>query len=78
MLVVNGFFENGVFIPERPLANIKGRQRAVLSIEEIKDEKQKRINAWREFSRTIKASGEVLEGEPEKTRFKTPEEIEAL
>ncbi|MCL2294113.1 MAG: hypothetical protein FWC36_04525 [Spirochaetes bacterium] len=44
MLVVNGFFENGVFIPEKPLADIKGRQKAVLRIE-FKDEKQERLNA---------------------------------
>jgi hypothetical protein len=79
MLVVNGFLENGVFVPEKPLANIKGRQRAVLKIYETgKDEKQKRINAWEEFSRAIRASDEVLEGEPERVRFRTSEEIEAL
>ena len=79
MLVVEGFFENGVFVPEKPLVDIKGRQRAVLNIYETgKDEKQKRLNAWRELSRTIRASDEVLEGEPERIRLKTPEEIEAL
>ena len=79
MLVVYGFFENGVFVPERPLTNIKGRQRATLNIEETsKDEKQERLNAWQEFSRTIRASDEVLEGEPGRIRFRTPEEIEAL
>ena len=31
MLVVDGFFENGVFIPEKPLISITGRQRAVLN-----------------------------------------------
>ena len=79
MLVVNGFFENGVFIPEKPLANIKGRQRAILNIDETDiDEKQERLHAWREFSRAIRASDEILEGEPEKIRFRTPEEMEAL
>jgi len=79
MLVVSGFFENGVFVPDRPLANIKGKQRAVLNIEEMDDgKKQARIDAWREFSRAVKASGEMLEGEPERVRFKTPEQIESL
>ena len=79
MLVVNGFLENGVFVPEKPLVNIKGRQRAVLNIDETgKNEKQQRINAWREFSRSIRADDEVLEGEPERIRFRTSEEIEAL
>jgi len=79
MLVVNGFFEDGVFVPEKPLANIKGRQRAVLNIDETdRNEKQERLCAWREFSRVIRTSNELLEGEPEKIRFRTPEEIEAL
>ena len=79
MLVINGFLENGVFVPEKPLANIKGRQRAVLNIYETgKNEKQERINAWKEFSQAIRASDEVLEGEPERIRFRTPEEVEAL
>jgi len=79
MLVINGFLENGVFVPDKSLANIKGRQRAVLSIDQTNaDEKQERLSAWREFSRAIKASAEVLEGEPERINFRTPEEIEAL
>jgi hypothetical protein len=65
MLVVNGFFENGIFIPEKPLADIKGRQRAVLNIDETdKNEKQERLSAWQEFSRVIRTNNEPLEGEP--------------
>ena len=79
MLVINGFLENGVFIPDKPLTNIKGRQRAVLSINQTDaDEKQERLSAWREFSLAIKASNEVLEGEPERISFRTAEEIETL
>ena len=77
MLVVNGFFENGVFIPEKPLIGINGRQKAVLSIES-NDEKQQRASAWMVFSQAIKASNEVLEGEPERIRFRTPEDIAVL
>jgi predicted transcriptional regulator len=41
MLVIDGIFENGVFIPEKPLSHIKGRQKARLSIEETgKDQTQ--------------------------------------
>jgi len=77
MLIIDGFFENGVFVPERPLVNIKGRQKATLRIEESnKDDKMERLSAWRKFSCAIRASDEVLEGEPERTRFRTPEEIE--
>jgi predicted DNA-binding antitoxin AbrB/MazE fold protein len=79
MLVINGFWENGVFVPEKPLANIKGRQRAVLSIDETdKNEKQERLSAWQEFSLAIRTDDETLEGEPERIRFRTPKEIEAL
>jgi predicted DNA-binding antitoxin AbrB/MazE fold protein len=79
MLIVNGFFENGVFIPEKPLNNIKGRQRAILNIEETgKDDKQNRLRAWQEFSYAIRTSDEVLEGEPQRIRFRTSQEIEAL
>jgi len=78
MLVVDGFFENGVFVPEKPLINIKGRQRAVLNIDETENKKQERLNAWQEFSRVIRTNNEPLEGEPERIRLKTPEEIESL
>ena len=77
MLVIEGFFENGVFVPEKPLADIKGRQRAVLSIEET-DKDKKQVNAWREFSQAIKVSDEILEGEPDRVRFRIPEEIDDL
>jgi len=76
MLVINGVCENGVFVPERPLVNIKGRQRAILNIDETNQDEN--LNAWREFSRTIRTSTETLEGEPQKIRLKTPQEIETL
>ncbi|WP_461245795.1 hypothetical protein [Treponema sp. R6D11] len=54
MLIVDGFFENGVFVPEEPLTTITGRQRAVLNIEnttETDDEKHaKRQKAFQRFS----------------------------
>ena len=76
MLVVNGIFENGEFIPEKPISIINGRQKAVLHIE-YEEKRQERINAWKEFSQSIRSSDEVLEGEPERIRFRTPEEIAA-
>ena len=79
MLVVNGFLEDGVFIPEKSLSDIKGRQKAVLHVAETdKDEKQQRLKAWREFSRAIRGDNEILEGEPERIRFRTPEELEII
>jgi len=79
MLAVNGIFENGVFVPEKPLVNIKGRLKAILNIDETgKNEKQERLSAWQEFSRVIRTNDEQLEGEPERIRFRTSEEVEAL
>jgi hypothetical protein len=79
MLVVSGFFENGVFVPDEPLANVKGKQRAVLNIDDIGDEgRQDRIDAWREFSCAVRDSDEILEGEPKRIRFRMPEEIETI
>jgi len=43
-----------------------------------KNEKQERLSAWQEFSRAIRNDNEPLEGEPQRIRFRTPEEIEAL
>jgi len=54
MLIVDGFFENGVFVPEKPLTAITGRQRAVLNIDnsgETDEEKRaKRQKAFERFS----------------------------
>ena len=77
MLVINGFFENGIFIPEKPLSGIEGRQKAVLRIDYVEG-KQDRIDAWKKFSKAIRTSNEVLEGEPARISFKTPEEIASL
>jgi predicted DNA-binding antitoxin AbrB/MazE fold protein len=77
MLVVNGFFENGIFTPEKQPIDIKGRQKAVLSIID-EDDKQERLKAWREFSQAIQASDEILEGEPQRMSFRNPEELNAL
>jgi hypothetical protein len=43
--------------------SIKGRQRAVLNIDETsKDEKQEYLNAWLEFSRVIRESDDIGRG----------------
>ncbi|MCL2025998.1 MAG: hypothetical protein FWG92_04245 [Leptospirales bacterium] len=72
MLIINGFFENGVFVPEKPIADIKGKQKAVLQILN-EDERQERLTAWKEFSTIIRESDEVLEGEPERIQFRDSE-----
>jgi hypothetical protein len=76
MLVVEGFFENGVFVPDKPLVDVKGRQNATLTISENEEkERQERITAWRQFGEAVLNSDEVLEGEPERFRFRPFEEI---
>jgi len=75
LLVVEGFFENGVFVPHTTF-DVKGRQSATLTIAENKEkEQQERITAWRQFGEAILSSDEELEGEPERFRFRPFEEI---
>ena len=71
MLVVDGFFENGIFVPQKPLVDVKGRLNATLTITENEEkEQQERITAWRQFGEAVLNSDEVLEGEPERFRFR--------
>jgi len=81
MLVVDGFFENGVFTPRNSAVSITGRLEATLTIkeQEAAQEKTERIKKWSEINKMLLESGdEVLEGEPERIRFRTPEEIDVL
>jgi hypothetical protein len=80
MLVVDGYFENGTFTPNRPVVNVNGRQEATLTIKESDArERQERIKTWGEIKRMLADSDdELLEGEPERIRFMTPEKIDAL
>jgi len=74
MLVVEGFFENGVFVPQKPLVDVKGRLNATLTITEDEEkERQEQITAWRQFGEAVLNSDEVLEGEPERFRFRAVE-----
>ena len=75
MLVVEGFFENGVFMPNKPLVDIKGRLNATLTITEDEEkERQERITAWRQFGNAVLGSDEILEGEPQRFLFRSFEE----
>jgi hypothetical protein len=70
MFVVEGFLENGVFVPQKPLIDIKGRLNATLTITEDEEkERQERVTAWRQFGEAVLNSDEVLEGEPERFQF---------
>jgi predicted DNA-binding antitoxin AbrB/MazE fold protein len=54
MLIVDGFFENGVFVPEKPLTVITGRKRAVLNIdntdETVEEKSARREKAYQHFT----------------------------
>jgi len=81
MLVVDGFFENGVFTPNKPVVNVNGRQEATLTIKEysVIQEQQERTKRWGEIKKMLADSDdEILEGEPERIHFMTPEAIDAL
>jgi predicted DNA-binding antitoxin AbrB/MazE fold protein len=78
MLIIDGFFENGVFVPERPV-NIKGRKEARLTIEENDELKFIPSEKWDYFfSELKKTKNENLDGDPEPLNFRTPEEIDQL
>jgi len=81
MLVVDGFYENGVFTPRNSVVNITGRLEATLTIKEqdTVQEQRERIKKWAEINKMLlESDDEVLEGEPKRINFKTPEEIDIL
>ena len=80
MLVVQGFFENGVFVPSEQVPSLKGRQEATLTIQEAgkKKENQEQVKIWAEILDDLRNCKEELSGEPERTHFRTPHEIDAL
>jgi len=57
MLVINGFFEDGVFVPEKPLTafTVNGRQRAVLNIdnagETAEENRARKLEAFQRLTR---------------------------
>ena len=80
MLVIQGFFENGVFTPSEPVLGIKGRQEATLTIQELNEEKerQEQIEKWSKILEALRNCEEELIGEPERIHLRTPEEIDSL
>jgi predicted DNA-binding antitoxin AbrB/MazE fold protein len=58
MLIIDGFFENGVFVPEKPLTAITGRQKAVLSIDNTGEtNEEKRAKGQKAFERFTQYCG---------------------
>jgi hypothetical protein len=70
MLIIDGFIENGVFVPDQPIPT-HTRMKASLKIKEVpKTEeevraRQERVKTWKEFGEAILNCDEELTGEPE-------------
>jgi hypothetical protein len=84
MLVIEGYFEQGRFVPNHPVV-LPEKTKALMILdkqEEHKTEdvtkKQERITKWREFGEAILNCNEVLTGAPQRLKFRTPEEIASL
>jgi hypothetical protein len=81
LLTFQGYFEAGQFVADSPIQIPEGRKTIVTVLDEKVDKTNERENYiayWNKIIEGIQNSDEVLEGEPERIRFKTPEEIDAL
>ena len=80
LLVLEGYFEEGRFITDTPYIP-EGKKTIVTVLDETVDrdtEQKSYKKLWDEIIDAIETSDEVLEGEPERLCFRTPEETEAL
>jgi glycerol-3-phosphate cytidylyltransferase-like family protein len=81
LLTVQGYFERGHFVADTPV-QIPERRKTIVTVLDEKVEKEndgeKYIDYWNKIIEDIQNCDEVLEGEPERIRFRTPEEIDAL
>ena len=81
LLTFQGYFEAGHFVADTPVQIPEGRKAIVTVLDEKVDktnEQEKYIDYWDKIIEDIQNCDEVLEGEPERIHFKTPEEIDAL
>jgi hypothetical protein len=81
LLTFQGYFEAGQFVADTPIQIPEGRKTIVTVLDEKVDKANERENYiayWNKIIEDIQNSDEVLEGDPERVRFKTPEEIDAL
>ena len=81
LLTFQGYFEAGRFIADAPIHIPEGRKTIITVLDEKvdRDTEQKNYTAyWNNIIEDIKHSGEILEGEPERIHFRTPEETGAL
>ncbi|MDR1930385.1 MAG: hypothetical protein LBQ44_07115 [Treponema sp.] len=81
MLAFQGYFQSGRFISDPPIQIPERKKTIVTVLDESVDEEgaQKAYQSlWDEIIDEIENSDEVLEGEPERLHFRSPEKTEAL
>jgi hypothetical protein len=81
MLALQGYFQSGRFIADTPVQIPERKKTIVTVLDEDVDEAEERKAyqaLWDEIIDGIESSDEVLEGEPERLSFRSPEETEAL
>jgi hypothetical protein len=80
-LTFQGYFEEGQFIANTPIPIPEGRKTIITVLDETIDKRNERENYiayWNKIIEDIQNCDEVLEGEPERVHFKSPEDIDAL
>ncbi|MCL2155422.1 MAG: DUF104 domain-containing protein [Leptospirales bacterium] len=76
MLIVTGVFDNGQFIPDKPVS-IPQKKRVIVTIKE-EQETISPENKWREIGEAILNCDEELLGNPVPVQLRTIGETEAL
>jgi hypothetical protein len=80
LLVLEGYFDEGRFITDTPYIP-EGKKTIITVLDETVDrykEHKAYQKLWDEIIDEIEDSEEVLVGEPERLRFRTPEETDTL
>jgi hypothetical protein len=81
MLALQGYFHTGRFVTDTDVQIPERKKVIVTVLDEDIDEAQERKAyqmLWDEIIDEIENSDEVLEGEPERLHFRSPEETESL
>jgi hypothetical protein len=81
MLAIQGYFQSGRFITDTPV-QIPERKKTIVTVLDENVDEDKELEAhkklWDEIMAMVQTSDEVLEGEPERLRFRNLEETDAL
>ncbi|WP_010253519.1 hypothetical protein [Treponema primitia] len=81
MLAFQGYFQAGRFVTDTPV-QIPERKKTIVTVldENVDEDREGKAYQmlWAEIIDEIENSDEVLEGEPERLHFRSPEETEVL